>query len=396
MTHQDESSILEDVLKVLTLREPEGLKNAIAVLLNAAMKIEREEALQAAPYERSEERTGYGNGFKDKSIATRLGKISLKVPQVRGGVEFYPSSLEKGIRSERALKLAIAEMYVKGVSTRKVSDIVEQLCGTSISSAQVSAAAKILDEEIEARRNRLLGKYQYLILDARYENVRQSGSVASCAVLVAIGIDYEGRRNVLGVSVSLSEAEVHWRTFLESLIRRGMHGLMMVISDAHSGLKKALEACFPGVPWQRCQFHLQQNAMSYVPKVPMRKEVGADIRSVLNAPDHAEADRLLKIRVEKYRKTAPKLAEWMEENIPQSLSVFAVPVAHRRMLRTTNMLERLNRELKKRTKIASIFPNEESLLRLVGAMLMETAEQWLGEKRYLPIDSESWNLQKEA
>lgn len=396
MAHQDESSILEDVLKVLTLREPEGLKNAIEVLLNAAMKIEREEALHAAPYERSEERRGYANGYKDKSMSARIGKLALKVPQVRGDIEFYPSSLEKGIRSERALKLAIAEMYVKGVSTRKVSDIVEQLCGTAVSSAQVSAAANVLDEEIEAWRNRPVGKYQYLILDARYENVRQSGSVASCAVLVAIGIDYEGRRDVVGASVSLSEAEVHWRAFLESLIRRGMHGLLMVISDAHSGLRKALEACFPGVPWQRCQFHLQQNAMSYVPKVSMRKEVGADIRSVLNAPDRAEADRLLKMRVEKYRKIAPKLAEWMEQNVPQSLSVFAAPVAHRRMLRTTNMLERLNRELKKRTKIASIFPNEESLLRLVGAMLMETAEQWLGEKRYLPADSESWNLQKEA
>jgi transposase-like protein len=387
MTHQDESSIIEDVLKVLTLREPEGLKSAIKVLLNAAMKIEREEALQAAPYERSVERTGYGNGFKDKTISTRLGKIALKVPQVRGDLEFYPRSLEKGIRSERALKLAIAEMYVKGVSTRKVSDIVEQLCGTSISSAQVSAAASVLDEEIAAWRNRPLGRYQYLILDARYENVRVSGSVASCAVLVAIGIDYEGHRDVLGVSVSLSEAEVHWRKFLETLIQRGMHGLKLVTSDAHVGLRKALEACFPGAPWQRCQFHLQQNAMSYVPKISMRKEVGADIRSVLTAPDRVEADRLLRLRIEKYRQSAPQLAEWMEANVPQSLSVFAIPQAHRRLLRTTNMLERQNRELKKRTKIASIFPNEESLLRLVGAMLMETSEQWLGEKRYLPIET---------
>lgn len=387
MTHQAESSILEDVLKVLTLREPEGLKSVITILMNAAMKIEREQALQAAPYERSEDRTGYSNGFKDKTVSTRLGKIALKVPQVRGDVEFYPSSLEKGIRSERALKLAIAEMYVKGVSTRKVSDIVEQLCGTSISSTQVSAAAAILDEEVTTWRNRPLGRYRYLILDARYENVRVSGSVASSAVLVAIGIDYEGRRDIVGVSVSLSEAEAHWRTFLESLIQRGMHGLRLVTSDAHVGLRKALEACFPGIPWQRCQFHLQQNAMSYVPKISMRKEVGADIRAVLTAPDRMEADRLLRLRLEKYRQSAPHLAEWMEENVPQSLSVFAIPQAHRRMLRTTNMLERQNRELKKRTKIASIFPNEESLLRLVGAMLMETSEQWLGEKRYLPIET---------
>ncbi len=387
MTHQDETSILEDVLKVLTLHEPEGLKNAITILMNAAMRTEREEALQASPYERTEERTGYANGYKDKTVSTRLGKISVKVPQVRGDVEFYPSSLEKGIRSERALKIAIAEMYVKGVSTRKVSDIVEELCGTSISSTQVSDAAKELDVEINMWRNRPLGRFQYLMLDARYENVRQAGSVASCAVLVAIGITYDGRRDVLGVSACMSEAEAHWRAFLDSLVGRGLHGIRMIISDAHSGLGKAREACFPAVPWQRCQFHLQQNAMSYVPKITMRKEVCQDIRSVLNAPDRMEAERLLKIRVEKYRDTAPKLAEWMEANVPQSLSVFAVPAAHRRMLRTTNMLERQNRELKKRTKIASIFPNEESLLRLVGAMLMETAEQWLGEKRYLPEET---------
>jgi len=387
MTHQGEDSILEDVLKVLTVREPDGLKTAIAILMNAAMKIEREQVLQAAPYERSEDRTGYSNGFKDKTISTRLGKIGLKIPQVRGDVEFYPSSLEKGIRSERALKLAIAEMYVKGVSTRKVSAIVEELCGTSISSAQVSAAAKELDEDVEAWRSRPLHRYQYLMLDARYENVRQAGSVVSCAVLVAVGIDYEGRRDVLGVSVCLSEAEAHWRGFLESLVKRGLHGIKMIISDAHIGLAMAREACFPSVPWQRCQFHLQQNAMSYVPKISMRKEVGDDIRSVLNAPDRAEAERLLKLRVEKYATTAPKLAHWLEENVPQSLSVFSVPPAHRRMLRTTNMLERQNRELKKRTKIASIFPNEESLVRLVGALLMETAEQWLGEKRYLPIET---------
>lgn len=160
----------------------------------------------------------------------------------------------------------------------------------------MSAAAKILDEESSAWKNRPLGRYQYLMLDARYENVRQAGSVASCAVVVAIGINYEGRRDVIGVSVCMSEAEVHWRTFLESLIKRGLHGIRMIISDAHVGLQKAREACFPGVPWQRCQFHLQQNAMSYVPKISMRKEVGGDIRSVLNAPDRAEAERLLKIR----------------------------------------------------------------------------------------------------
>jgi len=386
MTHQIESSIIEELLKVLSLREPDGLRNTIQVLLNAAMKAEQEQVLKADHYERSDEREAYRNGYKDKTVSTRLGKITVQVPQVRGGVSFYPSSLEKGIRSERALKLAIAEMYVKGVATRKVSAIVEELCGTEVSSTQVSDAAKELDEEINAWRNRPLGRYQYLMLDARYEHVRQANAVVSSAVLLAVGMTYEGQRELLGVSVSLSEAEVHWRQFLQSLMERGMHGLAMVISDAHTGLRKALETCFPGIPWQRCQFHLQQNAMSHVPKVSMRSEVAGDIRSVLNAPDRQEADRLLKFRIEKYRSSAPELATWLEENVPQSLTVFQAPAAHRRMLRTTNMVERLNREIKKRTKIASIFPNPESALRLVAAMLMETSEQWLNDKRYLPAE----------
>jgi len=386
MTHQIESSIIEELLKVLNLREPNGLRKTLQVLLNATMKAEQEQVLKADHYERSDEREAYRNGYKDKTVSTRLGKITVQVPQVRGGVPFYPSSLEKGIRSERALKLAIAEMYVKGVATRKVSAIVEELCGTEVSSTQVSDAAKELDAEIDVWRNRPLGRYQYLMLDARYEHVRQANAVVSSAVLVAVGMTYDGQRELLGVSVSLSEAEVHWRQFLQSLMERGMHGLTMVISDAHTGLRKALETCFPGTPWQRCQFHLQQNAMSHVPKVSMRTEVAADIRSVLNAPDRQEADRLLNIRIDKYRSSAPDLATWLEENVPQSLTVFQVPAAHRRMLRTTNMVERLNREIKKRTKIASIFPNPESALRLVAAMLMETSEQWLNGKRYLPTE----------
>lgn len=385
MTHQEENSILDVLLKELTLSEPDGLRNTLRILLNAAMRSQQDSAIKADHYERSEEREAYRNGYKDKTISTRLGKITVQVPQVRGGLSFYPSCLEKGIRSERSLKLAMAEMYVKGVATRRVSAIVEELCGTEVSSSQVSAAARELDEEITAWRTRPLGRYQYLLLDARYENVRQAGTVVSSAVFVAVGIDYEGKRDVLGVSVSLSEAEVHWRSFLMSLMERGLHGIAMITSDAHAGLRKALEACLPGTPWQRCQFHLQQNAAGYVPKVSMRKEVADDIRTVLNAPDREEANRLLKLRVEKYHVSCPKLAEWMEENIPESLTVFMVPAAHRRMLRTTNMVERLNREINRRTKIACVFPNPESVLRLVGAMLMETSEQWLGGKRYLPL-----------
>lgn len=238
------------------------LPTLFQVLLNAAMLIERQKHLGAAPHERTEERTGHANGYKDKTLNTRLGQITVAVPQVREvngqGGGFYPQSLERGTRSERALKLALAEMYVQGVSTRKVAAITEQLCGFSVSSTQVSQAAKELDQTLEAWRQRPLAACPYVYLDARYERVRQSGLVQKAAVLVAVGVDEAGKRCVLGVSVALSEHEVHWRSFLQSLVSRGLCGVRLVISDAHEGLKAARLAVFGGVPWQRCQFHLQQ------------------------------------------------------------------------------------------------------------------------------------------
>ena len=221
------------------------------------MKLERAEHLNAAPYQRTEDRRSYANGYKDKTVNSRLGKLELRVPQTRDS-EFYPSALERGERSERAFKLAIAEMYVQGVSTRKVAKITEELCGTEVTSMQVSRAAAMLDEELEAWRTRRLAQVEYLMLDARYEKVRVAGSVRDCAVLVAIGVLPSGQRSVLGVSVSLSEAEVHWREYFSSLKQRGMHGVKLIVSDAHEGLKAARQATFEGVPWQRCQFHLAQ------------------------------------------------------------------------------------------------------------------------------------------
>ncbi|WP_217805225.1 IS256 family transposase, partial [Salmonella enterica] len=209
------------------------------------------------------------------------GKVLLKVPQVRG-MEFYPSCIEKGMRSERALKLAIAEMYVKGVSTRRVSDIVEILCGTEVSSSQVSRLAKELDEEITSWKAQPVGQIQYLVLDATYESVRVGSHVVKQALLVAIGVDYSGNRHILDAEVANSEAEVNWRSFLEGLVRRGMHGLRMITSDDHSGLRAAIDAVFPGILWQRCQFHLQQNAHSYVTKKDEIPLIAADIRKVFN------------------------------------------------------------------------------------------------------------------
>jgi transposase-like protein len=358
------------------------MAQAMELLLNECMKVERQQALGVGPYQRGEARRGQANGFKPKQLKTRVGPLNLQVPQVRGA-SFYPKALERGSRSEKALRLALAEMYVQGVSTRKVSQITEELCGCEISSSDVSRATALLDEELAKWRNRPLGCVKYLILDARYEKVREAGCVRDCALLVAIGIDEAGRRSVLGVSVSLSEAEVHWREFLKSLLARGLHGLELIVSDAHAGLKEARQACLGSVPWQRCQFHLLHNALAHVPKEELKREVVADVQGVLDAPDLPAAEERLQHVVRKYEKSAPKLAAWLEANVPESLTVLCLPPSHRRRLRTTNMLERLNRELKRRTRVATLFPNEASLLRLATAVLVEVSEEWETGKRYV-------------
>jgi transposase-like protein len=385
MTEHSHYTLPAEWLDHIQAQGLEALPDLLTILLNAAMRAEREHHLRARPYEHAPARTGHANGFKPKTVQTRLGALTFAVPQVREG-GFYPQALEKGLRSERALTLALAEMYVQGVSTRKVAAIVEKLCGTQVSSTQVSRAAAQLDATLEAWRTRPLGECPYLILDARYEQVRTDGQVRDAAVLIAIGIDRAGKRAVLGVSVSLSEAEAHWRSFLRSLVARGLSGVRLITSDAHEGLAAARRAVFGGVPWQRCQFHLQQNAQAYVPKVDQRAEVAADIRAIFNAPDKAEAVALLERAVRKYEKLAPKLARWLEENIPEGLTAFGLPASQRRLLRTTNGLERLNQELKRRTRVVGIFPNEASCLRLVSALLMETSEEWQSGRAYLTFD----------
>jgi len=394
VAHQPESNVIETVVQLLCESGLSQMAEAVRIMLNEAMKIERSQALGAGPYERSQRRQGYANGFKPKTIETRLGSMTVQIPQARG-VEFYPSALEKGVRSERALKLAIAEMYVQGVSTRRVTEVMEQLCGLEVSSTQVSRAAKLLDDELNAWRQRPLAEVPYLVLDARYEKVRHGGSVVSCAVLIAVGVNPDGHRVLLGVSVSLSEAEVHWREFLSSLQDRGLRGVRLIVSDDHAGLKAAREARFPGVPWQRCQFHLQQNAGHYVPRVSMRAELAADMRAIFDAPDRTDADRRLELTVRKYEKSAPKLAVWLAGNVPESLTVFAFPAAHRRRLRTSNLLERLNKEIKRRTRVAALFPNEAALLRLVSAVLMEISEEWETEKIYLRMENSGSTTREE-
>ena len=390
--HETDSRTLGRALEILTENGMDGMARALEVVFNEAMKIERTEFLGAGPFERTDERIGYANGFKPRRIKTRAGELDLAIPQVRGLDDgepgFYPRSLERGVRSERALKLALAEMYVQGVSTRKALAITEKLCGFEVSSMQVSRAMQGLDGELQAWRERPIGETPYLILDARYEKVRHGGAVIDCAVLIAIGITPNGRRTVLGTSVSLSEAEVHWRQFLASLRQRGLHGVRLTISDDHAGLKAARQAELTGVPWQRCQFHLQQNASAYVPKIAMRRAVARALRSIFNSPDREEARRRTQLVAASYLESAPRLAAWIEQNIPEGLTIFEFPEHQRRNLRTTNLLENVNREVRRRTRVATIFPNDNSLLRLVSAVLVELSDGWETDRIYLAMEDE--------
>jgi putative transposase len=385
MTYQEDFTLPAELLEQVSTQGFDVLPELIRIVVNAAMQAERQQHLKAAPYQRTPERETYANGYKPKTVQTRVGNITFSVPQVREG-NFYPEALEKGLRSERALTLALAEMYVQGVSTRKVKAITEQLCGISVSSTQVSNAASLLDGELEKWRERPLGEYPYLYLDAYYEQVREDGQVRHLAVLVAVGVNRAGKRDILGVSVSLSEHEVHWRAFLERLKTRGLGGLQLIISDDHAGLKAARLAVFGSIPWQRCQFHLQQNAQAYVPRKEMQAEVAEDIRTIFQAPDRATAEAYLAKAVQKYEQTASRLSEWMAGNIPEGLTVFAFPVAHRKLIRTTNGVERLHREVRRRARVVSIFPNQASCLRLVSAVLNEISEEWLTGRTYLSFE----------
>ena len=378
--HNQDNSLLNQIVNQISLNSGDHLAEAVRLMLNHAMQAERSNALGAKPYERSDTRKGYANGFKPKTIQTRLGQMTVAVPQVRDSeIDFYPTALERGCRSERALTATISEMYIKGVSTRDVTDVLQKLAGTlQISSMQVSRATVQLDEHLDLWRNRPLDaiEYPYLILDARYEKVRIDGAVRDCAVLVATGVDATGHRSILGVSTALGEAETHWKEFLTSLQARGLKGVIYIVSDSHKGLAAARIARFPGVLWQRCQFHLQQNAIQHVPKVSLRTAVAEELRGILQAQSRELADARLKVMVSKFAKTAPKLSAWLQENVIESLAVFSLPQEHRARMRTSNLAERLNQEIKRRTRVVRVFPNENSLLRLVSAVLNEISDDW--------------------
>lgn len=379
MTHVHDLTLPLHLLKLIQQHGPGAMREAFEYLLNTAMVLERNNFLNAGPYERAADREGHANGFKPKSLKTTAGTLSLRVPQTRGtSSPFYPACLQRGTRSERSYMATLARMYIQGVSTRKVKKILEELCGTTVSSTEVSRATKELDNVLETWRKRPLSdsSYRYLYLDARYEKIRIGKSVRSCAVLIAIGINDKGRRSVLGVSVALSEAKTHWRAFLESLVARGLQGVELVISDHHAGLTAAVSALLGHAQWQRCQFHFQKNARHHLPKKKFEKDVTNRLREAFNAPNREVAEDLVDRLMDFYRDLAPDFVDWLQENIASAFTIFNFPEHHRIKLRTTNPIENLNKQIRRRTRVITIFPDTDSCLRLISAILMDQTEIW--------------------
>jgi len=363
------------------------LRELVQRTVQQVLETEMTGFLGAGSYERNGERRGWRNGYKPRTLKTRVGELELMVPKDRDG-EFQTELFERYQRSEKALVLAMLEMYVGGVSTRKVSAITEALCGLEVSKSQVSALTAKLDAEIEAWRMRPLTQlYPYLVVDARYEKVRQGGAVVSQGVLVVCGIDQRGYREVLGCWVAESESEASWGAVFAELKQRGLDGVRYVVSDDHAGMVKAIERHFQGAVWQRCQVHFVRNALSLC-GVALRPMVLGLMRSVTEAPTRDAAKSALAAAVAQLEKKAPKTARLLEEDGEEILGVYALPEAHRKRMRTTNMLERQNQELKRRTRVVRVFPHAPSCLRLVAALLIETSQQWM-ERLYLRMEEEA-------
>jgi transposase-like protein len=373
---------------LLTQEDGSTMKMLLQALLNRLLEAERTEHLRAEPHERTSERRGYRNGYQPREMSTRLGTISLQVPRTRDG-EFSTAMFQRYQRSERALQLGLAEMYVKGVSTRKVADVTEALFGTEFSATTVSNLAQELDEEIAAWRERPLEeRFPYLIADGQYHKVREGGRVVSMGVLTVTGITEEGVRRVLDFEVATGETETSWTELFKRLKRRGLKGVVLVVSDDHAGLRGAVERCFTGAAWQRCQFHFQGNLRDLVARKDQR-EIAETMRWVWAARTYEEAQERLRKVIAELGSKHPRVAEKLAAEGEQTLAVYHLPAAHRVRLRTTNGLERLHLEIRRRSRVVGIFPNAASVARLVGAMLIEQDERWMTAKRYLNMDKGS-------
>lgn len=367
------------------LDDPEFLRGLVQGAVQAILEAEMGAHLGAGRYERAEGRTGYRNGYKPRTLHTRVGTLELRVPQDREGT-FSTELFARYQRNEQALVLTLMEMYVQGVSTRKVAAITEQLCGTAFSKSQVSALAGRLDADLTAWRERpLAAAYPYLTVDARYEHVRVDGRVVSQGVLIVAGVRDDGRREILAIEVADTESEATYQELFRRLKARGLQGVALVTSDDHAGLRAAIARHFQGAGWQRCQVHFARNLQGRV-GTKHRAQLAEDLRAIFAAPDAAQARATAHMCSERWRPSHPAVAAQLEEHLEACLTCYAAPAAHRVRVRTTNGLERFNQELKRRTRVVRIFPNRAALLRLVTALAMEQSEEWVSGRRYLTME----------
>jgi putative transposase len=365
--------------------QPDWLRDLVSEAVQQVLEGEMDEILRAEKGERTPERLGYRSGYYTRTLVTRVGKLTLRVPQDRSG-RFRTEVFERYQRSEKALVVALTEMYVQGVSTRKVKEVTEQLCGHEFSSSTISRMTERLDEDLEKfARRPLEEEYPYLILDARYERVREDSVIGSRAVQVAIGINWEGRRSVLGIEVANRESTTSWRDFLLSLKQRGLRGVVTVISDDHVGLRKSIPEVLPEASWQRCYVHFLRNALDHMPR-KKDDDCLTELRWIYERRNVEEARQDLAAWLTKWQSRYAKLCDWVESNIEETLTFYRLPQAHHKHLKSTNMLERLNQELKRRTLVVRIFPNAASCLRLVRALAAEIDEDWVEAMRYLNME----------
>jgi putative transposase len=365
--------------------DKDSFKELLREVLQEVLEQEMTEALGAEKGERSPGRLGYRSGYYSRSLVTRVGKLELRIPQDRQG-HFSTQLFERYQRSEKALVSALAEMYVQGVSTRKVKAITEELCGHAFSAATISNINKTLDESLEKFAKRPLEEaYLYLILDARYEKVREDGVIRSQAVQIAIGINEEGRRQILAVELANRESRTSWKDMLLELKGRGLRGVEFVASDDHPGLKRAIAEVIPEAVWQRCYVHFLRNALDHLPRKAV-DDCLQELRWLYDRRDLTEAQKDLAQWLERWEPKYPKLCEWVEENIGETFTFYRLPLEHHKHMKSTNMLERFNEEIKRRTRVVRIFPNAASCLRLIRALAAEIHEDWLEASRYLNMD----------
>ena len=388
MTRKQDSAKETDCKQFISADEGKRqdlLRPLVQEAVQQILEGDMDESLGATKWERTSARLGYRSGYYGRSFITRVGKIELRVPQDRQG-RFRTEVFERYQRSEKALVQALAEMYIEGVSTRKVKAITEELCGHEFSASTISRITQKLDEELEKFAKRRLGEpYPYLILDARYEKVRQDGVIRSQAVQIAIGVDWEGRRNILAVELANRESVSSWKDFCEQLKDRGLHGLEFVISDDHPGVRKAVAEVFPEAAWQRCYVHFLRNALDYLPR-KADQECLTELRWIYDRRSIEEARQDLGAWLKKWGGRYRKLCDWVESNIEETLSYYRLPRQHHKNLKSTNLLERLNEEIKRRTLVVRIFPNSAACLRLIRALAVETHENWIEATRYLNME----------